>query len=135
MEHKLLNIIGICAVAITLALAGFIHKENSMTIGLDIKNMDTRIAPGTDFYDYATRGWRVAHPIPNDYARYGTFELLAEQNDKRVREIAETDTGKVGKLFRIAMNERQLNTETVRPVRPYLADISEITSVADLPSA
>ena len=76
MEHKILNLIGICAVVTTIVLAFFILKENKMTTGLDIKNMDFMVAPGDDFYDYAGRGWRESHPIPADYSRFGTFEIL-----------------------------------------------------------
>ena len=133
MEHKILNLIGICAVVTTIVLAFFILKENKMTTGLDIKNMDFMVAPGDDFYDYAGRGWRESHPIPADYSRFGTFEILDEENDTRVRKIAETDSGKVGTLYKIAMNEKKLNADGVAPVQKYLAKIDEIKTRADLP--
>ena len=135
MEHKILNLIGICAVVTTIVLAFFILKENKMTTGLDIKNMDFMVAPGDDFYDYAGRGWRESHPIPADYSRFGTFEILDEENDTRVRKIAETDSGKVGTLYKIAMNEKKLNADGVAPVQKYLAKIDEIKTRADLPDA
>ena len=32
--------------------------EKSMTSGIDVANMDTTVAPGTDFYRYAC-GWQT----------------------------------------------------------------------------
>ena len=61
-------------------------------------NMDLTVKPNKDFYDFATLGWRKNNPIPDDYTRYGSFEALAEENDKRVREIVENDNGKIGLL-------------------------------------
>lgn len=134
MEHKILNFIGICAVIITVALAFFISKGAKMTSGINIKNMDLTVVPGDDFYDYAGRGWRESHPIPGDYARFGTFEILDEENNKRVRKIAETDTGKVGTLYKIAMDAKKLNSDKVKPVQKYLNEIDEIKSRDDLPT-
>jgi len=134
MEHKLLNIIGIVAVVITIGLAVFINKEKKMSTGIDTHNMDLTAVAGDDFYDYATKGWRDAHLIPNDYSRYGSFEALNEENDKRVREIAETDKGKIGKLYNIAMDEKKLNADGVKPVQKYIADINAIKSRDELPA-
>ena len=104
-----------------------------MTAGINIQNMDTSVNPGDNFYDYATRGWRVANPIPDDYTRYGTFEILHNKNLERVREIAETDTGKIGTLYAIAMDATKLNADGTVPVRPYIEQIDNIKSAADLP--
>ena len=85
MKHTLLNIIGICAVVIAVAFAVFINKEKQMRTGINLNDMDTTVVAGDDFYDFATKGWRNANPIPNDYSRYGVFDVLVQENDKRVR--------------------------------------------------
>ena len=82
-----------------------------MNPGIKTENMDLSVRPGDDFYNYATRGWANKNPIPDDYTRYGMFEVLIDTNLKRVREIAETDTGKIGTLYKIAMNADKLNSE------------------------
>ena len=53
--------------------------------------MDMSVKAGDDFYNYATRGWQVAHPIPDDYSRFGAFEVLRNTNLERTREISEKD--------------------------------------------
>ena len=89
--------------------------------------------PGDDFYDFATKGWRENNPIPDDYTKYGSFDVLSNTNLERVREIAENDDGKIGSLYKIAMNTEKLNAEKTQPVQSYLNEIDNIKSVNDLP--
>ncbi len=136
MQHKVLNIIGIIAVAVAIAAAYFITrpKEKIMNAGIKTENMDLTVRPGDDFFDYATLGWRNKNPIPADYTRYGAFEILRDTNLERVRKIARTDDGKIGTLYDIAMDADKLNADGVTPVQPYLDEIDNIKSVADLPA-
>lgn len=133
MKNKFLNILGVFAVIISVTFAYLLTKEKVMTAGINIENMDLTAHPGDNFYDYATRGWRNANPIPDDYTRYGSFEILHDKNLVRVREIAETDTGKIGTLYSIAMDEKKLNADGTKPVAPYIAEIDKIKSASDLP--
>ena len=134
MEHKILNILGIVAVLIATLSVVCITRGKNMDAGIKIENMDLRVQPGNDFYDYATRGWAVKNPIPDDYTRYGAFDVLRNTNLERVREIAEKDDGKIGTLYRIAMNEEKLNADKTKPVAPYIAEIDALKSPADLPA-
>lgn len=133
MKNKLLNIIGVIAVVIMAIVAMFLTKEKVMQIGIKPENMDMTTKPGDDFYDFATKGWRTNNPIPDDYTTYSSFVVLVNTNLERVREIAENDTGKIGLLYKIAMNTEKLNKEKTQPVKPYLDEIDNITSISQLP--
>ncbi len=133
MEHKILNIIGIVAVAAAIVWANISQKEKIVNTGIKLENMDMTVNPGNDFYEYATRGWQRANPIPDDYSRYGAFEVLRNTNLERTREIAEQDNGKIGTLYAVAMDEKKLNADGVAPVAPQLAEIDTLTR-ADLES-
>ena len=128
-----MNIIGICAVVVALAVAFFETKGKKMDTGIKLNDMDLTVKPGDDFYDFATRGWRNANPIPADYSRYGMFDVLVNTNLARVRDIAENDKGKIGKLYKIAMDEKKLNTDGTAPVAKYLQQIDAIKSRSELP--
>ncbi len=132
MENKFLNIIGIIAVAVSLAGAFYMTKDKKMTTGIRPQDMDLTVRPGDDFYDYASRGWRDANPIPDDYVRYGSFDVLRSENLERVRNIAENDNGKIGTLYRIAMDAEKLNADGTTPVAADLAQIDEIKSRDEL---
>ena len=56
---------------------------------LDPQNMDTSVRAADDFFQYANGAWIKNNPIPDDYSRYGVFEVLAENNWKDVRSILE----------------------------------------------
>ena len=134
MEHKVLNFLGIIAVLFSVMLAIHFTKGKNMDAGIKIENMDLSVKPGDDFYDYATRGWAERNPIPDDYTRYGSFDVLRNTNLERVREIAEKDNGKIGTLYRIAMDAEKLNAEKTTPVAKYLNEIDELKSADDLPA-
>ena len=133
MESKFWNLVGIVAVIATVLWAyKYTHKENVVNAGIKLENMDKSVNPGNDFYTYANGGWQRNNPIPDDYARYGAFEVLRNTNLERTREIAENDNGKIGMLYKIAMDEKKLNADGVRPVMPQLAEIDSLTR-EDLP--
>ncbi len=129
-----MNLIGIISVVIATAFAINVYKGDKMSIGIQIENMDTSINPGDDFYDYATLGWQRANPIPDEFVRYGSFDIIRDINLKRVREIAESDTGKIGTLYNVAMNDAKLNADATTPVNPQMAEIDAITSRDQLPA-
>ena len=133
MKNKFCNIIGIVAVCVAAVVAIFSTKGKVMNAGIKTENMDVNVNPGKDFYDFATKGWRKNNPIPDDYTRYGSFDMLIEENNKRVREIVENDNGKIGLLYKIAMDEKKLNSEKTNPVKPYLDEVDAIKSKKDLP--
>ena len=132
MKNKLLNLIGIIAVCMAVVFAVFVKKEKVVNAGIKIENMDLTAKPGDDFYDYATNGWRKNNPIPNDYTRWTSFHQLDAINLERVREIAENDNGKIGQLYKIAMDAEKLNKEKTAPVKPFLDEIDKIKTKEDI---
>ena len=130
MKNKFWNITGILAVITTIFLAhttrNQITKEKTLNAGIKIENMDPAFKPGDDFYEYATHSWQVKNPIPDDYARYGAFETLDETNLERTKKIAQNNTGKIGMLYKIAMDAEKLNAEKTKPVAAQIAKIDTL---------
>jgi len=88
--------------------------------GVDAKNLDTSVAPGENFYKYACGGWMKANPLDPQYARFGTFDLLAENSRQQVKDIiTNLGTGhkkgtieqQVGDLYALGMDSVRLNEE------------------------
>ena len=127
MDSKFWNLIGIIAVVATVAWAYFYTKEKVVMAGIKLENMDMTVKAGDDFYAYANGGWQKRNPIPDDYARFGAFEVLRNTNLERTREIAENDGGKIGALYKIAMDEKKLNADGIKPVQPQLDEIDKLT--------
>lgn len=131
MRSKIWNIIGIVAVIAAIVWAHNIQKEKLVNAGIKLENMNTAFNAGDDFYNYATNGWQQKNPIPDDYSRYGAFDVLRDTNLQRTREIAQQDSGKIGMLYKIAMDAEKLNSDGTKPVAPQIAEIDKL-SRADL---
>ena len=131
MRHTWLNILGF--IAVVLAILFVIKGGKQMNTGIKFENIEASINPADDFFDYATLRWRRANPIPDDYTRYGVFDVLHDTNLQRVREIAENDDGKIGILYKITMNESRLNADGIAPVKKYFDEIDAIQTKSELP--
>lgn len=98
--------------------------------GIDLKNMNADVKPGTDFFEYATGGWRKANPLTPEYTRYGQFNYLREENQKQLRTLIEGLSStpqapgslgqKIGSLYKLAMDSTRLNNEGYNPIKPLL---------------
>lgn len=113
-------------------------KEAVMTSGIDLTNLDTAAVQGADFYQYACGGWMKKHPLTNEYSRFGSFDMLAENNREQLKglivEIAAGQNAqgtigqKIGDIYKLAMDSVKLNADGVTPIQ---ADLEKIASVKD----
>lgn len=107
-----------------------------------VANMDTTALPGMDFYQYATGGWAKDNPIKDEYARYGSFDQLAERNQQQVKGIIEelgkkeqkqgSVAQKIGDLYAIAMDSVKLNADGSKPIQPQLEEIKNASTIEDI---
>ncbi|MFK7777743.1 MAG: M13 family metallopeptidase N-terminal domain-containing protein, partial [Gimesia sp.] len=56
---------------------------------IELKNMDTKVLPGDNFYEYVNGNWIKEHPVPPEYSQYGAFTILYEENQKKLRSLIE----------------------------------------------
>lgn len=113
-----------------------------LTSGIDLTNLDTTVVPGTDFYQYACGGWMEKNPLTGEYSRFGSFDKLAENNRKQLRdlieEIASKPTAqssveqKIGDLFNLAMDSTKLNKDGVSPIKNELEKIAGLKSADEI---
>ncbi len=102
----------------------------SLTITTMTTQADTTPLPGDDFYQYSCGDWMKQHPLPAAYSRYGTFDQLQEDNDKRINSILSelqqgnyapgTTEQKLSDLYKLAMDQERRNKEGVSPVMPLI---------------
>ena len=116
-------------------------NQSGQTSGLHLDNLDTTVAPGADFYRYACGGWMENNPLGDQYARFGSFDQLAETNTERINGLIEDiasrkgvkgDEAKVGMLYNIAMDSVKLNADGMAPIASYLQRIDAVTDNAGL---
>ena len=139
MKSKHYMVMAALACAAMTGCAGQKQVEKS---GIDLANLDTTVAPGTDFYRYACGGWQKAHPLTAEYSRYGTFEVLAEENQKQLQELIEglaskkeeqgSIAQKIGDLYNLAMDSVKLDKEGYEPIKAQLAAIAALKENAQI---
>ncbi len=118
---------------------------NNNTPAIDLTNLDPSIAPNEDFYQYATGGWQAKHPLKPEFARYGSFDVLRENNEIRINDLfsamakttAEPGTveQKISDLYKMGLDSVRLNNEGTAPLASDLATIEAITDRASLAAA
>ena len=63
------------------------QNTTTKTPAIDTTNFDLTVAPNADFYQYATGGWQAKNPLKPEYSRYGSFDVLRENNEKRINAL------------------------------------------------
>jgi putative endopeptidase len=104
--------------------------------GIDFNNLDKTVSPGSNFYQYSCGGWMKNNPLTGEYARFGSFDKLAENNRSQLKGLIEglakvknqpgTVAQKIGDLYNIAMDSVKLNKEGAAPIKPYLKKIASL---------
>ncbi len=111
----------------TMTITGSAQQLRS---GINLADLDTSVRPADDFYEYACGGWMKANPLPAAYSRYGSFDRLAEDNNKRIngilKELLEnsyengTVEQKLSDLYKLAMDSARREQDGLSPVMPLI---------------
>ncbi|MEL6860925.1 MAG: M13 family metallopeptidase [Pseudomonadota bacterium] len=110
--------------------------------GLDLYSRDTSVHPGDDFFRHVNGTWYDEFEMPADRTRYGSFTLLREKSEQRVKfiidDLAEakpdpaTLEGKVAAYYNAFVDTDAIEAAGLAPAQPYLDRIQAIESAEDL---
>lgn len=128
--------------ALAFAVTGASAQTTDLKSGLDRNDMNLSIKPGTNFFDYAGGNWRKSHPIPAEYSRYGSFEVLIENNERQLHDLIEqlakeshpagSLEQKIGDLYNLAMDSTRRNREGWTPIKGQLEQVAAVKTLKDL---
>ncbi|HIW65967.1 MAG TPA: M13 family metallopeptidase [Candidatus Alistipes intestinipullorum] len=109
---------------------------------IDLANFDLSVAPNADFYQYATGGWQKNNPLKPEFSRYGSFDVLRENNEKRINALfqemtkLETTPGsveqKIADLYKMGLDSTRLNAEGAAPLAADLQLVEGLTDRTQL---
>ena len=100
-------------------------------------HLDTSVDPADDFFQYANGGYVENLVIPADRTRYGSFDLLSQLSENRLKALVEgfsgdaslaagTDEAKIRDLYNSYMDEAAVEALDAQPLEPILAGIRGI---------
>ena len=113
-------------------------KEAVKAEAINLANLDTTVAPSTDFYQYACGGWMKNNPLKPEYSRFGTFDQLRDNNQEQIRSLIEElsaapqENGsvaqKIGLLYSMGLDSTKLNADGYEPIKEQLAEIKRLAT-------
>ena len=128
------------SVMIVLAASAIAFGQNN---GFDLTRMDKTADACTDFFQFANGNWVKETKIPASESRWGSFNILAENNRSILKGILESaaadasaakgsDTQLIGDFYHSCVAEDAIERAGARPLMPYLREIEKIRTRDDL---
>ena len=118
--------------------------ENIDGIGINLEHVDSTVRPQDDFFKFVNGGWIAKAAIPPDQGRWGSFNELREFNNDAVLNVLKkaganaekypegTDQRKAADFYSVAMDSMLAEKAGITPLKPYLDQIDNIKSKADI---
>jgi putative endopeptidase len=110
---------------------------------IETSYMDSTVAPGDNFYDYAGGAWRKNNPVPASETRWGAFDMLSEFNKNVLKQLTQSAAAKpgtasspsqmVGDLFTSGMDTSKIEELGLEPIQIDFDRINNISDVSGLP--
>ena len=110
--------------------------------GVELGNFDTSIRPQDDFFSYVNGTWLAKTEIPADRSNYGSFTVLAEESQRRLRIIIEESAAmdqvpgsegqKVGDFYNSFLDTEAVEAKGLSPLEDALAAIAMVNGRDDL---
>ena len=106
-------------------------------------DIDRKVDPCTDFYDFANGAWRAANPIPASMPRWSRRWAAGEASKDRLKLILEEASAAkdqpkgsieqlIGDFYGACMDEARADGLGVKPLAPLLAEIAGMKNAADV---
>ena len=119
------------------------QNNQPKTPAIDLSNFDLSVAPNADFYQYATGGWQKNNPLKPEFSRYGSFDVLRENNEKRINALFQEMTRleaapgsveqKISDLYKMGLDSVRLNAEGAAPLAADLQLVEGLVDRSQLP--
>lgn len=112
---------------------------------IQLKDFDLSVEPSEDFDTFVNGAWKRTINIPSKYSKWGTFEVLHEENTKKVRDIIESCiSSKAGDwkqskhqqlieiLYKTGINTNKINNEGIQKIHPLISNIELVQNKEEL---
>ncbi len=115
------------------------------SFGIDLSHQDPDTRAGDDFFRFTNGQWLDTYELPADRSNYGSFSVLGDRSDERVRTIITDLTSiepaqdsmeqKISDYYLSYMNTDALNERGISPLLPGLSQLAQIDTAQELVAA
>ncbi len=108
---------------------------------IDPANMDLSVKPGDNFYLYVNGNWIKNTPVPASKTRWGSFNQLADESSKALKELLQNAAAykgdnslmkRIGDYYASSMDTVAIEKLGYQPIRQYLNKIAAIKTKTDV---
>jgi predicted metalloendopeptidase len=125
-----------------LLLGAALLAQAQTKSGIDKEGMDTTCKPCDDFDRYASGTFVQKNPIPAKRSRWGTFEMLVDANDERLKTVLDasaaaklppsSDKAKAGAFYASCIDTAAIEKLGAQPLQPFLDRIRAARTRQDI---
>ncbi len=117
-------------------------KENKELKTIDIEYISKTIKPTDDFFMFANENWIKNNPVPESESRWGSFNELEKENNKKLTDILEDFKGAkakkgtkeqlLGDFYASYTNMDEKNKRGIKPIQSDIEMINALKSKEEL---
>ncbi|BEU98960.1 M13 family metallopeptidase [Novosphingobium olei] len=110
--------------------------------GIQLQYVDKSVKPGDDFNAYVNGKWQNAFVMPADKTRYGSFNVLDDLSQERLKGILDelvakkpdpaTPEGKIAAAYSAYLDTAAIDAAGLAPAKPWLDKIAAAKTPDDL---
>ena len=118
------------------------NMEEKTNQALKKSDMNLSVKAGENFFEYANGGWMKANPVPSDKTQYGSFTVLYDNNQKKLKSLVDElqsseefkndEARKIAVIFKTGMDTAAINLASFLPIKKELQEVDNVQSKAEL---
>ena len=124
-------------------LSPLLFSQSAALHGIDVSDLDRKVDPCNDFFEFANGTWRANNPIPASMTRWSKRWQAGETAKDKLKDILEAveqeeDLAKgsteqlIGDYYGACMDESRVSLRGTEPLKPWFAKIDGAKDIADL---
>ena len=128
--------------ALALACATSAFAQQASLKGVEPADLNKKIAPCDNFFEFSNGTWRAENPIPASMDRWSRRWKAGEENKEQLRVILDEVSAKpnapgtpaqlTGDFYGSCVDTKAIDAKGIEPIKPMLADIDAIHDNASL---
>jgi endothelin-converting enzyme/putative endopeptidase len=129
-----------------LLSSNLLFSQTAPLHGINVSDLNRKVDPCTDFYEFANGTWRANNPIPASMDRWSRRWAAGESSKDKLKVVAEEAAQSssapkgsrdqiVGDYYAACMDDSKINARGLEPLRPWLAEIDNAANITELQHA